>query len=156
MNTFASTRMSGVEKRQWLADSVEHVIRTVILAALTTMISFLSLLFTTLRPLQEFGLSIGLGILFCAVLALFFLPAVFYLIGPPRERHRERVTQGFLTKSATMMGQWAARRPLWTAGIFLLLFCRVPYLLPAYPPSVGLFCLFPLERPHHQRCAVHQ
>lgn len=140
---FRSARISGTEKNQWLADSVEHVIRTVILAALTTMISFLSLLFTTLRPLQEFGLSIGLGILFCGVLALFFLPAVFSLIGPPRDQHRERVTHGILTRSAAIMGQWAARRRLLTAGIFLLLFAGFLVCYPLIRHQSDYFAYFP-------------
>ena len=140
---FRSARISGTEKTQWLADSVEHVIRTVILAALTTMISFLSLLFTTLRPLQEFGLSIGLGILFCGVLALFFLPAVFSLIGPPRDQHRERVTHGILTRSAAIMGQWAARRRLLTAGIFLLLFAGFLVCYPLIRHQSDYFAYFP-------------
>jgi uncharacterized protein len=105
----------------WLADAVEHVIRTVILAALTTIISFLSLLSTSMAPLQEFGLSIGIGIFFCAVLALFFLPATFKLMGPPHEHHRQRIDKGNLTKVVTKLGTWAGRHPFVSLAMFLTL-----------------------------------
>ncbi|MBF9014117.1 MULTISPECIES: RND family transporter [unclassified Oceanispirochaeta] len=105
----------------WLVDAVEHVIRTVILAALTTIISFLSLLSTSMAPLQEFGLSIGIGIFFCAVLALFFLPATFKLMGPPHEHHKLRIDRGNLTKIVTKLGTWAGRHPYISLAMFLVL-----------------------------------
>ncbi|MDC7235888.1 MAG: MMPL family transporter, partial [Spirochaetales bacterium] len=106
---------------EWLADAVEHVIRTVILAALTTIISFLSLLTTSMAPVQEFGLSIALGILFCAVLALFFLPATFKLMGPPREHHKQTIDKGNLTRIVEKTGTWAARHSFISLGLFTAL-----------------------------------
>ena len=140
-----SGKARGVDKNRWLADAVEHVIQTVIVAALTTIISFLSLLFTTLEPLQEFGLSISLGIFFCAVLALFFLPAVFSLFGSPREHHRERVSRGLLTKVVAILGQWAGRHRFVVLGIFVLMLVCFLLFYPHILQQADYFSYFPSE-----------
>jgi len=140
---FRSTAESENRGIQWLADAVEHVTRTVILAALTTVISFLSLLTTTLKPLQEFGLSISLGILFCALLALFFLPAVFNLMGPPPERHRRRVNKGKLTRAVVRTGSWSVRHRYFSLLFFFLLVVLYVLLYPSIKNQSDYFSYFP-------------
>ena len=143
---YRNTRAEGAEKCQWLADSVEHVIRTVVVAALTTMISFLSLLTTTLAPLQEFGLAIGLGIFFCAVLALFFLPATFALLPTPKSRrHRERMRRGLLSRMAAALGGWSGKHPFLIAGLFVALFAGFLLVYPHIKHQSDYFSYFPSD-----------
>jgi len=140
---FRSTAEAEIGKIQWLADAVEHVTRTVILAALTTVISFLSILSTTLKPLQEFGLSISLGIFFCALLALFFLPAVFNLMGPPQEKHRKRVNRGRLTRGVVWMGTWSVRHKYFSLVLFVLMMILYTLIYPSIKHQSDYFSYFP-------------
>ncbi len=142
---YRNPRAEGAEKHQWLADAVEHVIKTVVVAALTTMFSFLSLLTTTLAPLQEFGLSIGLGIFFCAVLALFFLPAMFALLPTPRKHLKERMHRGPLSRMVTALGTWSSRHPLLVTGLFLLLFAGFLSVYPHIKHQSDYFSYFPSD-----------
>ena len=56
----------------WIADAVAHVNKTVLVAAGTTVIGFLSLLATKLDAFREFGISTSIGIFYCAILSFFF------------------------------------------------------------------------------------
>ena len=141
---YRNPRPDGADKKEWIADAVEHVIRTVIVAGLTTMICFLSLLTTSLPPLQEFGLSISLGIFFCAVLALFFLPAMFAILPTPKSRgHKERIRRGFLTKAVIILGSWSARHRFVVTGIFALLFLGFLLVYPHIRHQSDYFSYFP-------------
>jgi hydrophobe/amphiphile efflux-3 (HAE3) family protein len=133
------------DKKQWLADAVEHAIRTVIVAAVTTIVCFISLLTTTLQPLREFGLSISLGILFCAILALFFLPAVFVLLPAPKRHSKERIHNGFLTKTASKLGGWSLRNPILITFIFAALFAGTLLVYPHIRHQSDYFSYFPSE-----------
>ncbi len=148
LNEYYRIEKSGeTEKMQWLTDAVEHVIRTVIIAALTTMISFLSLLTTTIRPLREFGLSISLGIFFCAILALSFLPSVFYILKTPPAIHRKRIKDGPIISIVTRFGQWASRYRYILLASFILLFV---FFLSGYPHILhqsDYFSYFPSDDP---------
>ena len=134
---------SREDNRQALADAVEHVTRTVILAGLTTIISFASLMTTSMIPLREFGLSISLGIFFCALLSLFFLPAVFNLLGPPQEHHKKRVNRGRLTKWVTLLGLWAAKHRRLSILFFMILGVLFLLFYPHIRHQSDYFSYFP-------------
>lgn len=142
---YRNTREEGTDKKAWIAGAVEHVIRTVFVAGLTTMICFLSLLATSLHPLQEFGLSISLGIFFCAILALFFLPAMFSLLPTPKGKQKERIHRGFLTKVVTSMGNWSANHRYIVAGIFLALMIGSLLAYPEIKHQSDYFSYFPSD-----------
>lgn len=78
---------TSASRRGLLQDSVKwamaRVTATIVLAALTTIIGFSSLLTGSLVQVREFGLITALGIAYCALLALFFLPACLTLLPPP-------------------------------------------------------------------------
>ena len=68
--------------------AVSHVVKTVILAGITTIIGFSSLTLTSINPLKEFGVSVSFGIIACVILTLFFLPALLSKFRPPRQLHK--------------------------------------------------------------------
>ncbi len=135
------------EKIEWLAGAVEHVLRTIIVAALTTMICFLSLLTTRLKQLQEFGLSISLGIFACAILSLFFLPAILYHLKNPSTHQRNRVKTGWMTLAVGKLGEWSRRKNYVVLVIFISLmiffFLSYPYIL----HQSDYFSYFPSDDP---------
>ncbi len=133
----------GYEKIQWLADSVEHVFRTVVVSALTTIICFMSLLATDLQPLREFGLAGSLGIFFCAILALFFLPAMFNLLPPPRKPRHEKIKKGRLTRIVTGLGNGSAQHRYIVAAVFLILLASYFVVHPAIRHQSDYYSYFP-------------
>jgi hydrophobe/amphiphile efflux-3 (HAE3) family protein len=94
---YRESRTSGTDKH-WIVDSVGHINTTIFLASSTTVFGFASLLTASLRQLREFGIATSIGIAFCAVLALFFLPAALSLLSPPTAVQRNRVLEGFITR----------------------------------------------------------
>jgi hydrophobe/amphiphile efflux-3 (HAE3) family protein len=96
--------------RQWIAGAVRLVNPTVFMAALTTIIGFLSLATATLRQIKEFGVATSIGIFYCMVLALFFLPAALSLARNPKPAEQERVTMGLLARSMERLAGWVIRR----------------------------------------------
>jgi predicted RND superfamily exporter protein len=95
---YREARVSGTDRR-WIVDSVTHINTTIFLAAITTVFGFLSLLSASMRQLREFGVATAIGIIYCGVLALFFLPAALSLLKPPTAVQRDRVLEGFLARS---------------------------------------------------------
>ena len=86
------------EDKSWIAHSVGHINRTILLAALTTIIGFSSLASANLSQIREFGLATSIGIFYCALLSLFFFPAILRLLPPPGEAERDRVLKGIITR----------------------------------------------------------
>jgi predicted RND superfamily exporter protein len=67
-------------------NSVSHVGKGLLLTTATTLIGFLSLLSATLPMLQDFSVSLSLGVFFCLVSAIGFIPPVLVLV----ERRNKR------------------------------------------------------------------
>ena len=144
---YRSARDPDMSKIEWLANAVEHVLSTIIVSALTTIICFLSLLTTTVRPLREFGLSIGMGILFSALLALFFLPSIFYLMKLPKPKNHQQLKNSFLTGIVVRTGMGTMKHKRKAAlgvavliGLFILSYPRIIH-------KSDYFSYFPTDDP---------
>ncbi len=91
-----------------LRDSVKwamaRVTATIVLAALTTIIGFSSLLTGSLVQVREFGLITAVGIAYCAVLALVFLPACLTLLPPPSRARKWPQSPAILSALARLGG----------------------------------------------------
>jgi len=97
------------DDNQWIAHSVGQINLTILLAALTTIIGFSSLATATLTQVREFGLATSIGVAYCAILSLFFFPAVLSLLRPPRERDRDRVLKGHIARFMERLSYWVIR-----------------------------------------------
>lgn len=82
----------------WIADAVGEVNNTVFLASATTVVGLLSLLATTLTQTRQFAISTSFGIIACAVLSLFYLPAALALMKNPPSGISDKVNGGFFSK----------------------------------------------------------
>ena len=69
--------------RTTVAMVMSRVTPTIVLASLTTIIGFSSLLTASLTQVREFGIITAIGIAFCALLVLFFVPACLRLLPAP-------------------------------------------------------------------------
>jgi len=97
------------EDNRWITSSIAHVNRTILLAAATTILGLLSLLAVSMRQTREFALSTSIGIASCALLSLFFFPALLYRLKVPRAKQRARVLEGPLTRGVAKLGVVALR-----------------------------------------------
>jgi hydrophobe/amphiphile efflux-3 (HAE3) family protein len=97
------------EDKSWIAASVGHINQTILLAALTTIIGFSSLVSANLSQIREFGLATSIGIVYCALLSLFFFPAILRLLPPPKAVERDRVLKGMLARFMESLSGWVVR-----------------------------------------------
>ncbi|MCH3916717.1 MAG: efflux RND transporter permease subunit [Spirochaetia bacterium] len=77
----------------------ERIHTTIFLAAITTIIGFLSLLVSKVSGLREFGLSVSIGIAYCAILSLTFLPIALSFLDAPKQKQQEIFEHGILTRT---------------------------------------------------------
>jgi predicted RND superfamily exporter protein len=85
-------KANGEGQVQLVSMTVRKMTRPCLYTAMTTIIGFCSLVFSEIKPVQDFGwmMSIGLGVAFATSFTLF--PVVLVLLEPKRERtQREEV-----------------------------------------------------------------
>lgn len=75
---------SGLSKTTALATTYREIGSATFLTSLTTAIGFLTLLISTIEPIQEFGAVTAVGVLLAYVLSFTLLPALFVLLPIPK------------------------------------------------------------------------
>ena len=91
-------------------ESTKKILRTIAFACLTTVIGFLSLLFSKTPALREFGIAVGFGVTFCAILSATYLPALLTLVAPPKPVQLETYNGGYLAKIVDYSSRIVLRR----------------------------------------------
>ncbi len=101
-------RVGGVHEndtdKRWIAGAVYHINKTIILACITSVAGFLSLLATEIDQFKEFGISTAIGISVCALLTLFYLPAALHQLSNPKRSQSKHVREGHLTQIVANIG----------------------------------------------------
>lgn len=109
LNQYYREAKQNPGERTEMINSVDHVNRTIILAAATTVFGFLSLLPTSLYQLRQFGIATSIGIIACAALSLFFFPAVLSHLRVPRTVQTNQVLEGFLARTMGRVSRFVLR-----------------------------------------------
>lgn len=78
--------------------SATKISKTILFASLTTIAGFLSLLVSEIQGLKEFGLSVSIGIIYCSILALTFIPIMLSYTIKPKDKQAQVVNKGVLTQ----------------------------------------------------------
>jgi hydrophobe/amphiphile efflux-3 (HAE3) family protein len=86
-------------------ESTRRILRTISLACLTTVIGFLSLTLSETPALREFGIAVGLGVTYCAILAATYIPALLTLVAPPKPLQIKVYSQGLLSRGVAKLGR---------------------------------------------------
>ncbi len=110
LNQYYRSGVGDWQDRYWVVGVVENVNKTILIAAATTIVGFLSLLATSIRQTREFALSAGFGIVSCALLSLFFFPALLTWLKPPKVEQIRRVSSGFVSRLMNVLSDFVARR----------------------------------------------
>lgn len=90
-------------------ESTKKILKTIAFACITTVIGFLSLLFSKTPALREFGITVGLGVTYCAILSATYLPALLSLVSPPKPLQLETYSQGYLAQAVHFTGNLVLR-----------------------------------------------
>ncbi|MDC7243539.1 MAG: MMPL family transporter, partial [Sphaerochaetaceae bacterium] len=83
--------------------ATKKIYKTILLAAITTIAGFLSLLISKVDGLKEFGTSVSIGIVYCAILSLTLLPIFLSYLKSPKSKNIDTYKNGLLTKTINKM-----------------------------------------------------
>ncbi len=75
---------SEKNKNKQISQAMEHILKTISIAGLTTIISFASLIPSPIVHLRTFGIFAGIGVLITVLLSLTFIPALLCLTKIPK------------------------------------------------------------------------
>lgn len=109
------------DDKSWIAGAVFHINKTIVLACITSVAGFLSLLVTKLEQFREFGISTAIGIFVCALLTLFYLPAFLHQLTNPKESQQRHVREGRITRLVGSFGEIVISHWYYILGLFVLL-----------------------------------
>jgi predicted RND superfamily exporter protein len=99
---FEETRnrtLSHEEHRRLVFTLMRRIMKPVFLAALTTLVGFVSFCFTPIVPMQEFGVISTLGVIFAFAVAVTLIPACCLIRGPVKPRREDSRPVGVQAKS---------------------------------------------------------
>ena len=68
--------------------------KTILSACMTTIVGFITMLVCKTPMFKEFGVSVSIGIAYCAVLAILYLPTTLSLLPQPKEKKVEKIENG--------------------------------------------------------------
>ncbi len=129
------------EKKSALRIAIENVGIPVLMAGVTTLIGFLSLVSSDLTIIKDFGIFTAIGILFALFLALFFLPHL--LSGKKKKKTTAPWVKGFLDRVADFV---IRQRIKLIAGFLIIAFVAV-IGIPRITREVNLVDYFPRSHP---------
>ena len=98
-------------EKEYVHKAVVKIGKTIILACITDVVGFISLLTARTNAFKEFGISVSIGITFCALLSVTYLPAILTITIAPKKHHLILFAKGpiaFLSKaiSRIVMRKW--------------------------------------------------
>ena len=134
LNQYYREAKDNRDDKRWIGGAIAHVNKTILLASVTTIAGLLSLLSVSMKQTREFAISTSFGIFACAILSLFFFPAVLYRLKSPKAKQTRQVIKGTLTRVLTSLSGAVVRfRALVIAlvivilGFSILAFSRIEY-----------------------------
>jgi predicted RND superfamily exporter protein len=74
--------MTKDQHRTYIAGMMRSILKALLLAAVTTTVSFLSFCFTKVLPIREFGFFAGFGVMASFLITLFLIPGILVIRGP--------------------------------------------------------------------------
>ena len=104
-----------------IAAALARVLRTILIASATTAIGFTSLLVTSIQQVREFGVATAVGIVFCALLSAFYLPAVLSKLPPPNKRQQFRIRSDVFTRLSSSLSKFVIRHRWVILGALVLI-----------------------------------
>ena len=114
------------DKKQLSIASCTNIYRTILLAGTTTLVGFISLTFANTQAFKDFGLCIAVGVAFCVILSLTYLPAILAIITPPKEKKIKHSTNSLFTRFVKKLSIFSTKYYL--VAIIITLIIAVVFL----------------------------
>ncbi len=134
-------------EENYIYTSVSKIGKTIILACITDIIGFLSLLIARTDAFKEFGITVSIGITLCALLSVTYLPAVLTITRAPKIHHMRYFKHGLISRISRGISRKVMRR--WPVYLIVALGILIGFLLTKN--SIGLqtnyMSYFPRKEP---------
>ncbi len=85
-------------KKEDLPVHFSKISKTIFFAMLTTVLGFLSFLICKTKIFKDFGITIAIGVAYCALLAFTYLPAILSKTKTPKQKSITKLKDGLLTR----------------------------------------------------------
>ncbi|MEA4859820.1 MAG: efflux RND transporter permease subunit [Sphaerochaeta sp.] len=105
------------DRNQQIITSVTKISKTIFGACLTTIVGFLSLLVCELEAFKELGIAVSLGIFFCALLSMLYIPALLSILPTPKRKDLRTFTHGPIARLVHALSLRSVRS--WPLAIIL-------------------------------------
>ena len=119
LNQYYHEAEPAAKDTEWLTPALCHISRTIVLASFTTAIGFGSLVAATVERIRQFGIVTGIGVLICAILALFLYPAFLSRLPYPKATHIKRISNGILAGWMRFLG-YHIKKARYIAAVFFI------------------------------------
>lgn len=136
----------GYDRKEAVLITIDHVGTPVMLAGLTTMVGFGSLVSAPLPTIAEFGVFLVFGVLMATLLTTTLVPAILILLPVPR-RIMNKVKPGLLDRLLSTVGRTVPkwRRAIFIAGLILII--TFAFGLPALELDMNPISFFHKDSP---------
>lgn len=89
---------NGASKLEAIKTSFKEIGMATLLTSITTSIGFFTLLLVNVKPIQKFGLAVGIGVLIAFVLTFTLLPVLFYISPKPKITQKKNAGKFWVKK----------------------------------------------------------
>lgn len=131
---YAECRDKDASSFEIICQSSSTIFKTILLASLTTVIGFLSLTFARTTAFREFGISIAIGVFYCGILSLTYLPALLAFMKKPKQKALSAVVNDPLSRLIAKIAVVSKKNSIIIAiivccitGLFGLVHSKVSY-----------------------------
>ena len=131
----------------WMVGGVKKIAKTILVAGVTTLIGFSSLLFSQIDQIQHFGFGAIAGITTCILLSLSFLPSTLALYPHPRPSSRNIVVEGTLSNIMKITGPHVVRKHRWYVLLSIVMLVLGIILYPRIEQQTDFLDYFPDKDP---------
>lgn len=131
-------------------EGTNRIFKTIFLACITTISGFLSLLISEMPAIREFGISVSIGIAYCAILSFTYLPAVLARTVQPKQKQLNIFSTGLLSKIVCSVGKSVTIHWKAILVIFLAVFAGFCYAQPRINVDANYMSYFPKSDPFGQ------
>lgn len=131
----------------WMVGGIKKIAKTILIAGVTTLIGFSSLLFSQIDQIQHFGFGAIAGISTCIILSLSFLPSTLALYPHPRPSSGNIVVEGTLSNIMKITGPHVVKQYRWYVMLSLVMLVIGVILYPRIEQQTDFLDYFPEEDP---------
>jgi predicted RND superfamily exporter protein len=117
------------ETQERIVATLQQMFTPCLYTTLTTLVAFISLLVSGIRPVIDFGFMMGMGVILAFVLSFILFAVIMNLLGNTKITHTQPASSSKITnlRATKILAQWVERFPRSIVGIASILFAFALY-----------------------------